>query len=87
MRNLYRTCGIQNAINDDYKYAKEILKCFGKYTQMNWGDTSESDCRANDNAVYTNEKVIAKYITSKGNIFIITEWDRSATTILFAHER
>jgi len=29
---------------------------------------------------------MAEYLTSKGKIWIITEWDRSATTILFPSE-
>ena len=84
---LYQTCGIDNAIRDDYKFAKTVVSCLGKYTRMNWGDTCACDSRLNDNAVqYGNERVLAKYITDKGDIFIITEQDRSATTILFANE-
>lgn len=33
-----------------------------------------------------NDRIVAKYKTSLGDIFIITECDRSYTTILFADE-
>jgi len=83
----YQTQGINNAIEHDFKYAKEIMKCLGKYRTMNWGDTCKDDCELNNFAVYNgDERVVAKYKTSKGNIFIITESDRSATTIMFAEE-
>jgi hypothetical protein len=84
---LYQTRGINNAITKDLKFAKEIMIALGKYTNMNWGDTCASDKKLNDNAVfYSSDRIVAKYITSKGNIFIITEWDRNATTVLFAEE-
>ena len=41
----------------------------------------------NDEAVRSgNNRILASYETSKGKIYIITEYDRSATTILFADE-
>ena len=84
---LYQTCGINNAVADDLNFAKEIVNALGKYALMDWGDTCKSDSNMNDKAVYfNNDRIVAKYITSKGNIFIITESNRSATTILFAHE-
>ena len=33
-----------------------------------------------------DDRIVAKYKTSKGDIFIITEWNRTETTILFANE-
>ena len=84
---LYQTCGIDNAIKEDYKFAETIMKCLGKYCNFNWGDTCKEDCELNDYAINSGEeRIVAKYKTNKGDIFIITECDRSATTILFAYE-
>lgn len=84
---LFQTCGINNAVEQDFRFAKTIMECLGKYVLMDWGDTCKDDCELNDNAVfYNNDRVVAKYKTDKGNVFIITECDRSATTILFADE-
>jgi hypothetical protein len=44
------------------------------------------DKELNDLAVKTGERILEAYETSKGKIWIITEWDRSATTILFPNE-
>ena len=41
----------------------------------------------NNNAVKTDDgRIFAAYDTSEGKVYIITEHDRSATTILFAYE-
>lgn len=46
----------------------------------------EEDKQMNDDALSTGNRIFAAYHTCKGKIYIITEWDRSATTILFADE-
>ena len=58
-----------------------------KYINCDWGDTCKEDVELNDNAVENNnDRILAVYETSQGKIFIITEWDRSYTTIMFSHE-
>lgn len=84
---IVQTRGIATEIENDENFAKEIAEAFSKYLQCNWGDTCEEDCEMNNNAVkFNNDRILAKYITTKGNVFIITEYDRSYTTIMFAHE-
>ena len=66
---------------------KEVSESFRKYCSGDWGQTCEEDSKLNDLAVANgDDRIVAKYTTCKGNIFIITEWDRSATTIMFADE-
>ena len=87
LRNLYQTCGINNAIASDHNFAGKIMDCLRMYTQMDWGDTCAADCKMNNSAVCSgDDRVVALYKTNKGNVFIITEWDRSVTTILFGSE-
>ena len=82
-----QTRGIAEECKNDEKFAKEIEEAFKKYIQCDWGDTCESDSEMNNNAVENNnDRIVAKYITSKGDVFIITEWDRSYTTIMFSYE-
>lgn len=67
----------------DEDFSLFITKCMNKYLQGNWGDTCEEDSKLNDEAVKSGEdRIVARY----DNIFIITEWDRSVTTILFTDE-
>ena len=72
-------------INEDF--AKGVKLALGKYVQCDWGITCEEDSATNDEAVKNgDDRILAVYPTCKGNIWIITEWDRSVTTILFPSE-
>lgn len=59
-----------------------------RYMKCDWGDTCEEDAEQNDISVKEGERILAVYTNPKTNetIWIITEWDRSATTILFPSE-
>ena len=82
----YLTSGISTAVENSSSFAKEISTAVDKYVAHDWGDTCDEDQELNNKALEDGSRIIAKYSTSKGNIFIITEADRSATTILFANE-
>lgn len=92
----YGTVVITRTINDsiekDKSFGNEIFKAWRRYLANDWGDMCEDDKRINDKALQleeelnVGERVLAAYNTTKGKIYIITEWDRSATTILFANE-
>ncbi len=66
----------------------EIISAFNRYKMCDWGDLSDSDKRLNDYAVKDNEynRILARYNLDVGDIYIITEADRSCTTILFVEE-
>lgn len=67
----------------DEDFALFITNCINKYLRSDWGDTCKEDAALNDRAEkYGDARIVAKY----DNIFIITEWDRSVTTILFTDE-
>lgn len=81
------TRGINDTVADDTSFAKEITLAIAKYRQGDWGDLCGEDKKLNNNAVARNDdRILAAYKTEKGKVYIITEWDRSATTILFANE-
>lgn len=81
------TSGVNNKIAESEKFAKEIKICMEKYITCDWGDLCNEDKEMNDNALRNgNDRILAAYDTSKGKVYIITEHDRSATTILFADE-
>ncbi len=84
---LVMTRGINNCIADDGNFAKEVLKALSRYKNHDWGKLCEEDKQMNDEAIKNgNDRVLAAYETSQGKIYIITEYDRSYTTILFSHE-
>lgn len=88
---LVQTAGIANEIKKDSKFSMQVATSLNRYIQGDWGDLCEDDKELNNNAVKSNDdRILAAYNlnTAEGTkkIYIITEWDRSVTTILFASE-
>ena len=80
------TRGIADAMESE-KFAKQVTEALKKYANCNWGITCEDDAAMNDDAVLSgDDRILAVYDTCKGDIWIITEWDRSVTTVLFPSE-
>jgi hypothetical protein len=84
--SIYTTKTIHEDMHEGREFHHEVMKALGKYTSGDWGDCCEEDRQANDYAAENGERILAAYETSKGTIWIITEWDRSATTILYPDE-
>lgn len=78
---------INAVVADNSFFAKDICAVMERYCSKDWGDLSECDKKANDSAViHTDDRIFASYNTSEGKIYVITEADRSVTTIMFASE-
>ena len=85
--NLVQTSSIAQACKNDYNFLQDVRKCLARYMKKDWGDTYNGDKELNDNAVACgDDRIVASYNIGNRKIFIITEWDRSVTTILFAEE-
>ena len=60
---------------------------FARHSRGDWGDVAGEDWQANDRAFQNGERLLSVYHTLNGTKFwIITEADRSATTILLPQE-
>jgi len=58
-----------------------------RHATCDWGDVSEDDGWLNDEALDQGERLLSAYHTANGEkIWIITEADRSATTMLMPEE-
>jgi len=80
------TAGINEAQLEDNAFSSEVLSCFSRYQIGDWGDLCKEDKEANREALENGDRVLASYHTTHGKVYIITEADRSATTLLFAEE-
>ena len=80
------TRGISDTMEDNLKFFRDVATAFGRYENCDWGDLCEEDKALNEDALKYGNRLFAKYDTSEGHIYIITEWDRSVTTILFPEE-
>ena len=82
------TQSINNDIADNSKFAKEVLRCLRRYMNADFSDMEhQEDIDMNKTAIKTGEdRIFATYNTCLGKIYIITEWDRSVTTILYPED-
>lgn len=61
----------------------ELLAAFQRHMRCDWGDVCKEDWVSNDRALQAGERLLSSYHAGDGtNFWIITEWDRSVTTIL-----
>ncbi len=68
---------------DDYA-VREGLR---RHSQGDWGDVCEEDREANDRALKESTRLLSAYKDSRGTKYwIITEADRSATTVLLPED-
>lgn len=81
------TKAIRDIVESDIRFETDVRLCTGRYAFDDWGDIEPEGKEANENALQCgNLKLLAKYATSQGDIYFITEGDRSSTMILFCHE-
>ena len=80
------TKGIQSKINNDVDFLINVLEILERYRRCDWGDLCEDDKAQNENALIDGERIFAVYNIGKEKVYIITEHDRSVTTILFPEE-
>lgn len=64
----------------------ELAGCIMRHKSGDWGDLCEEDKQTNDYAVEHGERILSAYELFGTKIWIITEWDRSVTTILLPEE-
>ena len=81
------TRGVNEKIADDTEFAKFVLKSIARHRGGDWGDLGEEDKKTNNEALISGDRLFSAY-ESEGlpKIWIITEWDRSVTTVLFPDE-
>jgi len=66
----------------------EGVLLLARHIHGDWGDLSVEDIAANELALLTGKQLLSSYRLpdGKGKVWIITEADRSATTILLPEE-
>ena len=86
--SIVATFSVDERMKSDKDFATFVQLSLGKYVNCDWGDTCEEDKKTNEDALKNGERLLAVYKFPKTGeaIWIITEWDRSVTTILFPSE-
>lgn len=83
---MVQTSGIRAAL-DPFSVAVYIRR----HATGDWSEMDQHDQRANKRAISNAERILSAYTHSEPDghsrrLFVITEWNRSVTTILWADE-
>lgn len=85
---LVLTIGVDTKMKEESSFRDFVQLSLDRYGQCDWGDTCDEDKQTADESLKDGERILAVYEhkESSTKIWIITEWDRSVTTILFSDE-
>ena len=92
MGNIRITEGVRQIIKNDSEFEFDVMATLMRYKSLDWGTISESDKLSNDLSVelelngLRTTRLFSEYIVKNEQIWIITESDRSSTTVLLPEE-
>ncbi len=93
----FLSSGVHHAIQDNPAFAVFVQRRLSEHAQGRWGDLDDEDCQANDQALDDGSRLLSAYLfdptaapvgeyAGETKVWIITEADRSSTTVLFPRE-
>jgi len=77
----YTTRGIVERLEHEL-----IHQLFVRHATGDWGECCEEDAQDNEEALVLGNRVISMYSFEGERVYVITEADRSSTTVLFGSE-
>ena len=83
---LVTTRGVAYELQENKEFESFCRKSFSRHASGDWGDLDVEDKAVNDDALINGGRLFSAYKKDDTTIWIITEWDRSVTTILFPSE-
>lgn len=90
----FMTRTINDLVAEKEDFAKEIVSCLERHFENDFGEVGEKDIQANMKGIESDlleDRVLSKYNTSEGDIYIITELYHAEgfdiiTNIMFCEE-
>lgn len=64
----------------------QVASLIRQHITGDFGVLENEDIEANQEAIKHGERVLSAYSVNGEKVYVITEWDRSVTTVLFADE-
>lgn len=83
---LGRTVATPGALEAMEQLGISSLALLSRHQRGDWGNLDEEDKATNDSALKAGRRVLSAYRFDKVTLWVITEADRSATTILLPEE-
>ena len=81
------TAGVANLMGESIGFERFCIRSLVRHTKGDWGDLCEEDRRENESSLERGFRLMSVYKSEHlPTIWIITEADRSVTTILFPEE-
>lgn len=86
MGTIVHTPGFESVAGD--KLESVVGGLLVRHANGDWGNLCDEDKQANDHAVIPGNdlRVLSKYDVNGQDVYVITEWDRSVTTLLLPSE-
>ena len=90
--SIVATRGVYQFACENPDFARFIQKCLNRHVKGDWGEVGDEDKKTNDLSLKAGMRLLSAYNDDRfpkhgvATIWIITEADRSATTILFPDE-
>lgn len=82
----YQTRNVANKSFEDPCFKADVFQAWQRFEAHDWGELSADDWQLNDEALDTNERIVAYYETCYKPIYIIKDAYSEVTTILFTDE-
>lgn len=80
------TRGVYQFLLDNGIDFSEVDDILNRHISGDWGDVPPEDKESNNFALNNKERILSSYMLHGKKVWVITEWDRSVTTILFPSE-
>lgn len=85
--NLIMTTEVYKLLTQDHDFEMFVWSSLVRFLKCDWGTLEESDIELNEEGLKNGERLMGAYINEQDRkIWIITEADRSQTTVLFSWE-
>lgn len=69
------------------KHGKSPAEFLARHSENDWGDCCPEDAKQNDYSIEENGQILSSYkLGASAKVWVITEWDRSVTTVLLPSE-
>jgi len=81
------TAGVCERAAEDDQFAAQVQASLARHLSGDWGDLEEEDTQENEFSLDKYLRLFSSYVLADGgSLWIITEADRSVTTMLFPSE-
>ncbi|MFC1708459.1 hypothetical protein ACFL2J_00165 [Candidatus Omnitrophota bacterium] len=84
---IYLTRGVNDLVGESLQFAEFVCNCIKRHARGDWGDLCHEDTQENERALNDEIRLFSAYkVDGLPRVWVITEANRLATTVLFPEE-